>query len=247
MACVYPYVEDRMRPTPGSSPLWHTDSQSGIVPGWLYANVFLIETSPQIPFLWSHWARLDEAMSPHELLEHPQEEIKVILAGEAELWTQADPEPVVQVCGEGTVAYWPPMVAHTLRARSASAVYWTLKWLRPGHGRSDASPSVIARASDVRAVTSQSGSAREIVLELVAGLVDRLRVSRVTIPPGSGFVARAHGDTALVVLDGELEVSRQVVNRWGTVYLETDELHYVRNAGGTPLRLLMAELLVNCT
>ena len=103
-------------PGPGG---WHPYQQFG-------------EATPSLSFMGCHYSSLGKAHSPHPPHSHIEEELLVILSGEAELVIAddaADPGPRIEPVTTGQFVYYPAWQHHTIRNTSDSAIaYLMFKW-----------------------------------------------------------------------------------------------------------------------
>jgi mannose-6-phosphate isomerase-like protein (cupin superfamily) len=193
-----------------------------------------------------HASVLSAGVSPHPPHVHPEEELLIVLDGEAEI-ILADDEQGTNVrqkrLAAGCFSYYPAGQPHTIRNPGAVPVtYLMFKWTAtPASESGTLRASVFdSRTADPVMRTNGFGTAR-----LFEGSTSYLRTlhSHVSVvAPGGGYGSHvdAH-DVALVVLSGRIETLGRVVRPFGVVYCSAGAPHDVHNPGEEPARYLVFE------
>jgi quercetin dioxygenase-like cupin family protein len=203
--------------------------------GWT-RHFFFDGATANLPKMYSHVSVLDPGCQPHPLQHHPEEELVVVLDGEAELILEDSqegewPNPfAMQARG---IAYYPSGFAHTIRNATTSPVtYLVFKWLGVRSSNSETPSATLVAASRVQSL--ESGVAVEPLLDLETGSLRCLHSHLSVLQPGSGYEPHADAyDVALVVLEGTLETLGERVTAKSIVFYAAGEPHGMRNVGNT--------------
>jgi uncharacterized RmlC-like cupin family protein len=194
-----------------------------------------------------HASVLTENQSPHPPHRHDEDEILMLLTGEADLIL-----PDFAASGSrgrlrlqpGEFVYYPPQFPHTLQTvNAAPANYLMFKW------RNSATPPAgsplgfrHARPMHEAAAAQAAGLSTRALLDGHTSSLSRLECHMSTLAPGAGYDAHvdAH-DVGIVVLDGEIETLGQRVGPHAVVFHPGGELHGIYNPGHTAARYLVIE------
>lgn len=195
-----------------------------------------------------HSSVLMPGASPHPLHMHAEEEILVVVAGEAELVTARTlgGEGLARtVMQPGDFAFYPAFQPHTLVNPSpAPVLYSMLKWKngrkRPASGGSAALVKVGAVLSEVAVTDRRQGP---VVLETASRWLERVHGHVSVLAPGSGYEAHADGyDVAIILLEGAVETLGRKMRAPAILYHPAGQLHGIRVVGAEPARYLVFEL-----
>src|SRR5262249_35710406 len=112
--------------------------------GWKPYNLFR-GTTPNLSWLTCHFSVLAPEHSPHPPHEHAEEEVLLVLDGEADLvLLDLDGQERTKRARRGQIAYYPARSRHTLRTPAGSAAtYLMFKWV----GRDTAADDAVAVTS----------------------------------------------------------------------------------------------------
>ncbi|MBV1917119.1 MAG: cupin domain-containing protein [Sphingomonadaceae bacterium] len=205
---------------------------------WEMYPYFRIET-PIMKWFSCHASVLGASYMPHTPHEHKDEEVLVLLSGEAAIFAEADSSGALRVnkAIPGDVFYYPPGMQHTisnLSASGASLRYVMLKWAgRSGRTQKVDGFKIPARAHD--------GEKRLSIDRPSSGL-DKLHIHSTTLAPGKGYGRHIDRyDTAILVLSGELSMLDNKLGPGGVFYTRAGELHDTRNTSAAPCHYLVFE------
>jgi quercetin dioxygenase-like cupin family protein len=207
---------------------------------WKPYDVFRGGTA-NVADLSCHASVLIHGHSPHPPHRHEEEEILILLSGEADLLL---PDRRMRLKA-GQLVYYPAQFAHTLQTTSdAPASYLMFKWrnvaaaatdslLTFRHARpfEDASDLTIGEGFSVRGLfRGPTTSLRKL----------ECHVSK--LPPGAGYEPHvdAH-DVAIVLLDGQIETLAERVGAHAVVFHPAGEAHGLRNPGDIDALYLVIE------
>lgn len=206
-----------------------------------------------------HYSVLNPGCRPHPPHSHIEEELLVILDGDAEIMladSPDDPSPVAVPVTVGQFTYYPARQYHTLRNASARPVtYLMFKWKGPRRffavrrmikalafrGR-----RLTTGVFDVRPLLSEQHSkpfATSLVFEAPTDWFGRLHCHVTHLKPGAGYTPHADRyDVAIVLLGGSIEVGGTVLSDRAIAYFGRGEIHGMRNPGKISATYLVFEL-----
>jgi quercetin dioxygenase-like cupin family protein len=200
-----------------------------------------------LPFLSCHVSALAQGHSPHLPHTHPEEEILIMLAGEADLILPQFPSSGGRRdmrLTPGQFVYYPAHFPHTLRAVTAQpANYLMFKWRGTWGSRRNRMPFGRFDAADF---TGAPGAARPLhsatVFEAPTKWLGRLQAHVSTMAPGGGFEPHIdEHDAAIVVLQGEIEALGHRVRAHGLILFVAGHLHGIHNPGSRPALYVVFE------
>jgi glyoxylate utilization-related uncharacterized protein len=182
---------------------------------------------------------------PHPPHVHLDEEVLIVLDGEAELIISPGGDVAdarVERIGAGGFAYYPAYQYHTLRNASARPVtYLMFKWRGPPI---EAEAPLAARVcrSDETAIPSKGAFRAQLLFEGQTGLIGKFHAHVSEVDPGGGYETHrdAH-DVALLVLSGRIESGGRAARRHGVIFHAAGEEHGLRNPGSEAARYLVFE------
>jgi quercetin dioxygenase-like cupin family protein len=219
------------------------DERSG--GGWQPHNLFRGPTRI-IDDMKCHAAVLSAGHSPHPPHAHQEEELLIVLDGEAELLIAEKPSydgARVERVSPGGFAYYPAFQHHTIRNSGASPItYLMFKWHVDG-AKSSANPlgTTIFRYEDAKP-QSAKGFVTEKLFERPTSLLGRLQCHTTRLAPGAGYAPHVDAyDVAILMLSGRVETLGQEVSPHGVIYYAAGEKHGMRNIGEEPAHYLVFE------
>jgi mannose-6-phosphate isomerase-like protein (cupin superfamily) len=203
----------------------------------------------QIRFMDAHSSVLAPGASPHPLHAHVEEEILIVISGQAELLTadELDAHSVRrETMGEGDFAYYPAFQPHTLvNASDRPVLYTMLKW-RNRRGRVWGKPATLAfvRAADILSAAADPGKRnRGTILDLRTRWLDRLHCHVSIAAPGVGYAPHCDRyDVAIVLFSGAIETLGKTVSAPALFYHPARALHGLKSVGPDTARYLVFEL-----
>lgn len=215
------------------------------VTSWSFHGGFEAGTA-NLRHVAEHMSVLAPGATPHPPHVHQEEEILLVLDGEAEIVHSRmaeDGPPVLHRLGPGEFSYTPAWSPHTLRNPSAdrSVTYLVYKWAGRPRAASGALSAQVVRP-DWSVPFAGTGFKTRKVFEGPTGYLGRLHAHITELDPGAGYGAHADAhDVAIVVLAGEIEVRGRMLRRGGVVFLPGGVRHGMKNIGTTPALYLVIE------
>ena len=194
-----------------------------------------------------HVSALSRGHSPHPPHHHPEEEILLVLSGEAEIHLPLmNSEEERRTLRRGEFAYYPAGCWHTLTGASEAPVHYVmLKWFGE---RTHESPALVTgffdgfdgEATDLGNV---DGFRPSLLFEGATDLLSKLHCHRSVLEPGAGYDPHPDDyDVVLLILEGEVETLGQRVKPFGVVHYAAGEPHGIRNPTDRPAHYLVFEL-----
>ena len=209
--------------------------------GWKPHSLFR-GTTPVVNAMKCHASVLDPGRQPHPPHRHHDEELLVILDGEATLVVADGPDGdvVEREVQRGDFAYYPAGFAHTIRnAADAPVSYVMFKWTADRGGRED----VIGHRliPHVRPDGPDAFSTKR-VLEGQTRHLGKLHAHVTTLQPDAGYDPHVDAyDVGIVVLEGTVETLGKRVVPCGVVFYAAGESHGMRGVGDGPATYLVFE------
>ena len=192
---------------------------------------------------------LSPGATPHPPHAHVEEEILIVLDGEAELLIADGPDPESarpHPAGPGMFVYYPAYRHHTIRnAGSGPLTYLMFKWRGTPVATESALPTHIVDPEDHAPGKSRKGAKpirRSLLLEGPTNFLDNLHVHCSEVEPGGGYEPHRDAyDVAIVVLSGTIETDDGRLDPFGVLYHAAGEPHGLRARGTAPARYLVFE------
>ena len=193
-----------------------------------------------------HVSVLSPGHSPHPPHIHPEEEVLIVLDGEAEIVFADDPQSTnarIERLGPGSFAFYPTDQHHTIRNASPSPItYLMFKWLAAAAGEEKPLGASVFRDRAVAAPEDPETKPYSLILEQATTQLRKLHAHLTNLQPGEGYEPHVDlYDVAILVLSGKLETLGQVVEPHGLIYYSAGTAHGMRNIGSTPARYLVFE------
>jgi quercetin dioxygenase-like cupin family protein len=211
--------------------------------GWKPYPLFRGATA-DLRSLGCHVSVLTRGSCPHPPHVHDEEELLLLLSGEAELLLPEDPDGEERRLRAGELVYYPPHFAHSLVATSAEgATYLMFKWVA---GPTGAEKTLGFGQYDLRESADPAHAEKAFhqrpLFEGATRCLRKLHAHLTTLAPGAGYEPHADAyDVALVVLEGEIETLGQRVAPHAVVFYPAGEPHGMRNPGPAPARYVVFE------
>ena len=212
--------------------------------GWQPHPIFRGSTDTH-DFLSCHASVLAPHNIPHPPHAHIEEEILIVLEGNAELLLGNDQDlekAEAHPAGAGTFVYYPAYRYHTLRSVGPGPLtYLMFKW-RSG-------PFETVEILDTKIVDTADRSAKPpkpwqtwLLFERPTNFLRKLHAHLSEVTPGSGYEPHRDAyDVAILLLSGRIETLGCTVEPFGVVYYAAGEPHGLRSVGTEPARYIVFE------
>lgn len=204
-------------------------------------------STPALDLLSCHAAVLAPGHSPHPPHAHQDEELLIVLDGEAELLIADRPEhaaarPVRVKTGD--FAYYPAYQHHTIRNPGDRPVrYLMFRWNR---GQSKPLPAtlnhfVLRDPLTADPVAGRGFSARKVA-EGTTQWLRKFHCHSSIVAPGAGYAPHADAyDVAMLIESGTVRTLGREARPGDIVFYPAGSLHGLRNAGTEPARYRVFE------
>jgi len=222
--------------------------QEDTIGGWAAYGIFDGSTR-NVGSLASHASVLSAGKMPHEPHVHAEEEILIMLSGQAELVIvdseqgSAERRERVQ---PGSFVYYPAGHCHTIHnPGSGIATYLMLKWKSQEIENSDALDMSIVRLPQERKPhphPDTDGFATAPFLDSGTKYLRKLHCHMTTLEPGCGYPPHADPyEVVIIVLSGTVETLGEKVGPNGVIFYAADSPHGMKNPGTSPAVYLVFE------
>jgi quercetin dioxygenase-like cupin family protein len=213
--------------------------------GWRRYPLFRGSTAA-LDSMSCHAAVLSSGYSPHPPHAHGDEELLMVLAGEADLLIADAPSyevarPIRAKAGD--FAYYPPGQHHTIRNHGSSPVtYMMFRWRVGGKPKPKRLGATLIRAPERAEAQPGRGFARRPVLSAPTTWLRKLTCHMSRLEPGAGYAPHADDyDVAIFVHSGRIRTLSRDVGPGGLVYCAAGDLHGMRNIGDEPAHYIVFE------
>ena len=210
---------------------------SGFRPHPLFRGV-----TANLSALGCHVSTLVPGVSPHEPHLHDEEEILIMLAGEAEVLFDDAAGRRTRRVTPGVLTYYPAGRAHTIRALGDEpAQYLMFKWTGPSRevaGRLDAAAHVFTNLQP----GNDGGFRSAVLFEGATTYLAKLHCHLTVLDPGGGYAQHvdAH-DLAIVLLEGTVTTVGITISAPAVIFSSGGIPHGMQSAADSPARYLVLE------
>lgn len=189
--------------------------------------------TPTVSAMRCHVSVLEPGPQAHPAQRHEEEELLLMMAGEAELEVEDGEGTVVHHVKRGSLAYHPAGVAHRIRSMpGAHVTCLTFNWAADDEEQRGVLPFRLVSPPDApaRLLSGETRYLRHLSADLT------------TLQPGAGDTSHvgAH-DIGIVVLEGTVEILGQRVGPCGVGFHAAGEPHGIRNVGDEPATYVVFE------
>jgi mannose-6-phosphate isomerase-like protein (cupin superfamily) len=213
--------------------------------GWIPYSQFSGRT-PSLSFMGCHVSVLSPGASPHPPHSHVEEELLIVLAGEADIIiasSEEDPTPRRERLQQGQFSYYPAWQHHTIQNLSSFPVtYMMFKWTGKPSG---AEGELAAGVFDCRPFFAEDRTDAFSVRRLFdapTGWLRRLHSHATVLESGGGYEPHVDAyDVAIVLMEGTIETMGERVTGAGVVYYAEGIPHGMHNPGPGAARYIVFE------
>jgi MoaA/NifB/PqqE/SkfB family radical SAM enzyme/quercetin dioxygenase-like cupin family protein len=193
-----------------------------------------------------HVSVLVPGRCPHPPHSHKEEEILLMLAGEADLLLPelATGNPTGQVrLKPGQFTYYPAYFRHTLKAAgSEPANYLMFRWYASGASRRPLLGFGQFDLMQSPGTEVPQGFQARLLFEGSTGYLSKLHAHVTTLAPGAGYEPHIdRHDVAIILLEGEVETLGRRLKPHSLVFYAAGEPHGMVNPGTKPARYAVFE------
>lgn len=214
------------------------------LPSWKPHPLFEGETS-NLSRMSVHYSVLAPGHSPHPPHAHSEEEILVVIDGEAELTIGRDrnkSEPRRERLQRGAFVYYPAFQYHTIHNASDRPVtYLMFKWVGQPHEVEEPQKTLVLNGIQSEPVTGGSFSTK-LLFEGPTNYLAKLHAHITELQPNGGYGAHTDShDVAMVTLSGTILPAGRRVAENSVIYFPAGEIHGMENPGPASARYLVFE------
>lgn len=193
-----------------------------------------------------HFSLLQPGHSPHPPHAHIDEEILIVIEGEADVIlprAKDDPNPVRHRLKPGDFTYYPAYRWHTIRNSSAMPiVYLMCKWRGTSLGLAAHAVSGVYPDGSPPAQADKPFQTQP-VFEGATHFLRKLHAHRSVLLPGGGYEPHADPyDVMIVLREGTVRTMGQTMTAPAFFYHPAGTLHGIRAVGDSPARYLVVEM-----
>jgi mannose-6-phosphate isomerase-like protein (cupin superfamily) len=223
-----------------------TEGRLGDDQDWQPFPIFRGRTAA-LDMLSCHSAKLRPGFTPHPPHAHQDEELLIVLEGEAQLLVAEGPEfagaqsiPVKA----GDFAYYPPFQHHTIRSLGDRPVHYLMfRWNRaeaePWGGKL---PAGVVRGPLPAEAKDGRGFSIRTLFEGHTHWLRKFHCHTTRLEPGAGYAPHADAyDVAMLMQSGRVQTLDGEAGPGQLIFYSAGELHGIRNVGDEPAHYLVFE------
>ena len=193
-----------------------------------------------------HYSLLSPGHSPHPPHAHVEEEILIVLKGEADILIANGPRPDgarVERLRPGSFVYYPAYQHHTIRnSPELPVAYLMFKWRTESKKPQQVLGTTFYHFDGASSPGNVQAFAPRLLFESPTAHLGKLHAHITDLQPGAGYPPHADAyDVAIVVLSGQVETLGQKAEPFSVIYYSAGELHGMKNVGDTVARYLVFE------
>jgi quercetin dioxygenase-like cupin family protein len=213
--------------------------------GWKSYPLFKGST-PILAGMKAHVSVLSPGHCPHPPHRHVEEELLVVLDGEAEILIANSPDPsdaAVKRFGPGSFVYYPAYQHHTIRnVATAPVTYLMFKWQAAPFEVLEPLGTTLSGIGERFAGSQAAPRKMRVLFEGPTSFLGKLHAHVTELQPGGGYDAHADKyDVAIIVFSGTVETLGKTLGPGGSVYYAAGQRHGMRNVGKEAAKYLVFE------
>jgi Protein involved in biosynthesis of mitomycin antibiotics/polyketide fumonisin len=199
---------------------------------WKPHPLFVGET-PNVARIAAHYSFLLPGHSPHPPHAHREEEILIVIDGDAEVvigQNDNENQPRCERLRRGSFLYYPAFQFHTIRNVSSKPVtYLMFKWVGQPCEVETPLETVIVRTE---AISAEADHPFHFLFEGPTHYLTKLQAHLTHLLPEEGYKAHADlHDVAIVTLSGSVRTAGRRLKPNNVIYFPAGELHGMDNPG----------------
>ena len=214
--------------------------------GWKRTPMFKGSTDG-IQELTCHASVLEAGNSPHPPHCHIEEELLIVLDGEADIHitkSLEDPSPKVVKFSAGDMVYHPAYQHHTIHNTSDKPItYLMFKWASAPLEAQEPLGSKIVKVEDhpETSVPTKLFDAR-LLFEQETAFLSKLHSHITDLQPGEGYEPHLDDyDVAIILLNGQIATANETLNAPAVAFFAENELHGIHNPSKDVARYIVLE------
>jgi mannose-6-phosphate isomerase-like protein (cupin superfamily) len=193
-----------------------------------------------------HVSVLSPGHTPHPPHAHAEEELLIMLDGEAELVITDDAEASIR-CVErirsGSFVYYPAHQHHTIHNPGEKPItYLMFKWAARSCGSDRPLGTEIVHYDGIFAAEPAKPVWQRLLFQHPTSYLTKLHAHVTIMQPGAGYQPHSDPyDVAILVLSGQVKTLGRQVKPHGVIFYAAGELHGMENPGAQCARYLVFE------
>ncbi len=197
--------------------------------------------------LTCHVSVLEAGFCPHPPHSHVEEELLIVLDGQADILiaeSPEDPSPRTVHFSAGDMVYHPAYQHHTLRNTSDCPVtYLMFKWASVPLEALDPLGSTVVHLSDYPSGNAQDSPFHaRVMFDQPTVFLSKLHAHITDLQPDAGYAPHVDDyDVAIVLLSGTIATADQTLSAPAVVFFAENELHGMHNPGAEAARYIVFE------
>jgi mannose-6-phosphate isomerase-like protein (cupin superfamily) len=202
-------------------------------------------STPNLSHMAAHVSVLNSNHSPHKPHAHVDEELMIVLDGEAELVIQATADsatPRLERLRRGSFVYYSAFQFHTIRNPTSAPIrYLMFKWIGSPVATGNRLQTTVTNLEGLRPICGGE-FATHLLFEGPTQYLTKVHAHLTELQPPAGYAAHTdQHDVAIVMLSGSVKTMGRLVDAPGVIYYPTGALHDMQNSGPTTARYLVFE------
>jgi len=217
--------------------------------GWQSYKIFSGSTDI-FEYINCHISVLSPGKCPHPPHQHKEEELLIVLSGEADLVLHGHDKNSNQKrvrLTSGSFIYYPSNYIHTIdNTTNDTATYLMFKWRNILKYPKINTPREIVVEfinqlyCDKKEVKNKFSTSK--LMEFPTGYLGKLHCHFSTMLPGGGYEPHSDKyDVAIIVLSGQLKTLGALVKPYDLIYYTAGQEHGLTNTGDTPAKYIVFE------
>ncbi len=219
--------------------------ETDVAEGWKSYGIFNGATR-NLKNLECHVSELSPGKRPHQPHTHEEEEILIVLSGEAELVivNSRDNTEKIQPMAPGSFVYYPAQHKHTIRNHgNESTAYLMFKWLSNERKNNEIlDMSIVELPQKLDPNLHYGNFDTTMLIDSGTSYLSKLHSHITTLEPDRGYPPHADPyDVCIVVLRGRVLTLDKEVGENGVIFYAAGEPHGIKNIGTVPAKYLVFE------
>lgn len=218
--------------------------------GWQPYHIFRGSTK-SINHITNHISVLSPGKSPHSPHQHIDEELLIMISGEADLILSEKHERIRLKSGQ--FAYYPSYYPHTIdNTSSEPATYMMFKWrnnrqiMEMNFLRESIFEYVQLFSENNTNQTSSKSFTK--IFEGQTQFLQKLHCHVTTLKPKAGYPPHKDWyDVAIILFEGQIETLGKIVNPLSVIFYPKDQAHGIKNVGNSDAFYLVFEFHGNAS
>ncbi len=208
---------------------------------WYVPNFFFEYRNSTFDHITCHVSNLRKGNIPHEPHTHVEEEILIVLKGEASILS---PESrMVVSLKQNEMVYYPSNFSHTIKATSEQDLFYLMfKWRRSKFNSTEVKP-FSKHELNFDLINSKEGKYKShLVFNQETNDLYNLHCHLSAVEPGGGYLQHIDSyDVVILLLEGSITVMNKEVSALRMLYIPSGLPHDLHNSGDRLAKYIVFE------